>query len=268
MHLNFHFSTAEVLWTLTFAALLVLLVVLLGRNRLSRFPWFTASIALVALRLLASRLLFNKMDPLTSTRIFLVLADLVAVVSLLVLVEMARRGFARASRTAWIAGTLVLVAAAGAVLAWWGPWPAWTTLTSGSTIANLKLMQLVEQKGDLLDSLLAVELCALVILFGRYFNAGWRSHVQQIVFGLSTVSIVQLALRAVFQKIANGPPPASQEEFTRITGLRDKLVNANSSVYLVVLLWWIVCLWIDEPWLKVNDAEPAAGAGAQQSPQN
>ena len=102
------------------------------------------------------------MDPLTSTRIFLVLADLVAVVSLLVLVEMARRGFARASRTAWIAGTLVLVAAAGAVLAWWGPRPAWTTLTSGSTIANLKLMQLVEQKGDLLDSLLAVELCALV----------------------------------------------------------------------------------------------------------
>jgi hypothetical protein len=25
------------------------------------------------------------------------------------------------------------------------------------------------------------------------------------------------------------------------------LTNANGSVYLAVLLWWIVCLWTDEP---------------------
>ena len=47
MHFNFDFSTAQVLWTLTFAALLVLLVVLLGRDRAQRFPWFTASIAMM-----------------------------------------------------------------------------------------------------------------------------------------------------------------------------------------------------------------------------
>ena len=56
MHLNFGFTTVQILWTLTFAALLVLLVVLLGRDRTRRFPWFTASIALVAVRLLASRM--------------------------------------------------------------------------------------------------------------------------------------------------------------------------------------------------------------------
>jgi hypothetical protein len=25
------------------------------------------------------------------------------------------------------------------------------------------------------------------------------------------------------------------------------LNNANSIIYLVVLVWWIACLWIDEP---------------------
>jgi hypothetical protein len=52
------FNTVQILWTLTFAALLVLLVVLLGRDRARRFPWFTASMVLTALRLLASRMLY------------------------------------------------------------------------------------------------------------------------------------------------------------------------------------------------------------------
>jgi hypothetical protein len=27
----------------------------------------------------------------------------------------------------------------------------------------------------------------------------------------------------------------------------DKLQNANRVVYVAVLVWWIVCLWMDEP---------------------
>ena len=57
MHSNFDFSASQILWTLTFAALLVLLVVLLGRDRARRFPWFTASIATMGLLLLTSQLL-------------------------------------------------------------------------------------------------------------------------------------------------------------------------------------------------------------------
>ncbi len=58
------FNTVQILWTLTFAALLVLLVVLLGRDRARRFPWFTASMALTALRLIASRILYDELRPL------------------------------------------------------------------------------------------------------------------------------------------------------------------------------------------------------------
>jgi hypothetical protein len=253
--MHFQFSTVEILWTLTFAALLVLLVVLLGRDRVSRFPWFTTSIVLVALRMLASRLLFGKMAPLTSSEIFLVMADVATVVSLLVVVEMARRGFARASRTAWVVGTLVLLAIGGTVVAFWGAWPAWKTLAAGSTLGHLRLMQLAAQKGDLLADVLIIELGVLMAFAGSRFNAGWHSHTQRIVIGLSTGSIMQLVVRTVWQKIANGAPPRSQAEYTRITGLQDKLFNANSAVYLLILVWWIACLWIEEPGSK-----PAAPA--------
>jgi hypothetical protein len=125
MHFNFGFTTVQTVWTLTFAALLVLLVVLLGRDRARRFPWFTASIVLVALRLLASRLLFGKMPPLTMNAIFITMADAIALVGLLVVVEMARRAFGGLQRQLWIVNSVGLLAVAGAVLAVWGPWPAW-----------------------------------------------------------------------------------------------------------------------------------------------
>jgi len=70
-HFNFDFSAVKVLWALTFAALLVLMVVLLGRDRVRRYPFFTASIVLLALRLLMSRLLYGKLPSFTLGEIFL-----------------------------------------------------------------------------------------------------------------------------------------------------------------------------------------------------
>jgi hypothetical protein len=263
--MHFHFATVEILWTLTFAALLVLLVVMLGRYRARRFPWFTVSIVLVALRMLASRLLFGKMAPITSSEIFLTLADLGMIVAFLVVVELARRAFAGASRNAWIAGTLVLLAIGGTVVALWGPWPAWKTVEAGSTLGKLRLMQLAAQKGELLNDLLYIELGLLLVFAGRRFAAGWRSHTQQIAVGLSIASIAQLIVRAVWQKIANGPPPRSQEEYVRITGLQDKLFNGNSIVYLLIVVAWIICLWRDEPGTKATAAERAEIAGGAAS---
>ena len=47
-------------------------------------------------------------------------------------------------------------------------------------------------------------------------------------------------------------------EYEHIVNLRENLFNANSVVYLVVMIWWIACLWIDEPGTAV--AVPASGA--------
>jgi len=268
MHFNFGFTTVQTLWTLTFAALLVLLVVLQGRDRVRRYPWFTASIALVAMRLLSSRLLFGRLPAITLSAVFITLADLAVVAALLVLVEVARRAFHGAQRRTWLVGVLVPLAVGAAVLYFWGPWPDRKTLTADSYLAILRLMQLGAQKGELLVNVLTIEVGVLVVLFGRRFQAGWRSHTQQIAIGLSTAAIAQLAVQGIWQVIALKAAPQTQAEYEHILGLRDKLFNSNSVLYVAVLVWWIVCLWRDEPGTGNAEAlaEIPASAGVVELP--
>lgn len=247
MHFNSHFTAVQILWTFTFAAQLVLLVVLMGRDRIKRFPCFTLAILLMALRLMASRLLYGRMPTVTLSGIFIVMADLAAIVGFLVVYEMARRAFAGIRRGTWLlfAGGVLIVAIG--ILAVWGPWPAWKALKPDSTLADLRLMQFGAQKLDMLVDVLTVELGLLVVLLGRRFAAGWRSHTQRIVIGLSTASIAQLGIQAIWQVIARSAQPHSQAEYERIVGLRDKLFNANGALYVLILIWWIAVLWKDEP---------------------
>lgn len=269
MHFNFGFTVVQVLWTLTFAAQLVLLVVLLGRDRMRLYPWFTTVIVLGALRLLATRLLYGRLAPLPFNAILITLADLTAIAGLMVLLELARRAFGGARRSLWIVNALGLLAVAGGVLAVWGHWPAWKTLTADSSLAALLMMQLAAQKGELLVGVLTVEVGLLIVLFGRRFKAGWRSHTQQIAIGLSTFAIAQIAVQGVWQIIALTVHPHTQQEFQRVLGLRDKLLNAGNAVYLAALIWWIVCLWIEEPGTAAAEAasvevQPAEAAVEEQ----
>jgi len=264
MHFHWNFSASEILWTLTFASLLVLLVVLLGRDRVRRYPWFTASMVMMALRLLASRLLIGRLPQMAAGEVFLAMADLAAIISLLVVIEVARRAFAAAGRTAWIVVTLIVLAV-GAVVLWrWGPWPSEKTLFANSTVAYLRFMQLFSQKADLLADVLIIQVGLLVVFFGRAFKAGWRSHTQQIAIGLSTASIGQLSVRAIWEAIATHTTVHNRTDYERVMGLQAKIYNADTVLYLVVMLWWIACLWRDEPGTKgavadgnSAEAEPA-----------
>jgi hypothetical protein len=256
--MHFHFTAVEVTWTLTFAALLVLLVVLLGRDRVARFPFFTAGIVMVGLEMLSRRLLADKLAPLTSTELFLTLADIGVAVGLLVAIELARRAFPGASRRAWIAGAVVVLAAAGGILAWWGPWPARETLGAHSLLAHLRLMQLVAEKGDLFNNLLVVELTLIAIFTGRRFHTGWRAHPRQILLGFSVVALVQVAVRLVWQRLSSAGPPRDQAEFNHRITFQTRLLDLNSIAYLVVLVFWVVCLWFDDP--GYAPAAPAVAA--------
>ena len=240
------------MWTLTFAAHLVLLVVLMGRDRIARFPWFTASIVLVALRLLSSRLLFGRMPQMTLSAVFIVMADLGAIIGLMVILELARRAFGRVRRTTWVTGAVALMAVGAAILALWGPWPAWKTLTAKSTMSALQLLQLIAQKASLLVDVETIALGLLIVTMGRRFGAGFRTHTQKIIIGLSTASIAQLTMQAVWERIARTAVAHTMADYERIVGIREKLFNTNSAVYLAVLIWWIVCLWIDEPGTTVK----------------
>jgi hypothetical protein len=96
------------------------------------------------------------------------------------------------------------------------------------------------------EFLLTVELGILVVLLGRRWGSGWRTHVQRIVIGLSTASICQLAVEGTWQAIALKAVPHSQADYEHLVGLRDKLFNANGLLYIAVLVWWIIVLWMDE----------------------
>lgn len=247
MHFNFHFTAAQIIWTLTFAAQMVLLVVLMGRDRIKRYPWFTTAIFLMALSRLAGRLLGERLPSIALSVIFISLADLAAILGFLVVVEMARRAFAGARRGVWFAWALGLLVVAGGILAAWGPWPPRKTLTAESLIAVLRLLQFGYMKADMLIDLLTVELGVVVVLLGRRFGSGWRSHTQRIVIGLSTASLAQLTAQAVWQFVARTAQPHSQAEYDKVVGLRDRLFNADGAIYIAVFIWWIVCLWMDEP---------------------
>lgn len=253
--MHFNFSTDEILWTLTFAALLVLLVVLLGRDRARCFPWFTTSTILMAVSMLARQLLphrlaqnFSGMNlQIKAAEIFLPLADLTAIVSLLVAIEIARRAFRGAGSRIWIAGSIVLLAVGGVVLRFWGGWPSAKTMFAGSLIANLQLMGLFSEKTDLLTEVLLVLVGLLVVIFGRYYKAGWHSHTQQIAIGLTMSSVGLLTIRGAIQHVETSAVIRSQADSQRVEGLLKSFQIADGIIFLLVLIWWIACLWFDEP---------------------
>jgi hypothetical protein len=246
MHFNFDFSASQILWTLTFAALLVLLVVLFGRDRARRFPWFTASILTMGMLLLTTQLMLSRLPRMTGTEIFLALSDLDVLIGLAVLVEMARRAFKDAGKLGWTLGTLVMLAVAAPVLVKWGPWPAWKTLTANSEIVTIRLMDLIVDKGILLVGVLTIQLGLLITLLGRRYGAGWHSHTQRIMIGLSTAAIGQLVLRGCLQAIGHSHI-TTQADYDRVMALRNNLIHANNVLFLCVMAWWIASLWIDDP---------------------
>jgi hypothetical protein len=262
MHFNFDFSAEQVLWTLTFAALLVLLVVLLGRDRARRFPWFTASIAMMGLLLLTEQLLLSRLPRITGAEIYWVLSFLDVAIGLLVLVELARRSFRGVGKLGWTIGTVVMLAIGATVLVFWGPWPAWKTLTGTSELALIRLLQLAVDKGSSFSSVLTIELGLVITLVGRRFGAGWHSHAQRIVIGLSTVALGQLTLLATLRAIGTHTHIHSQADYERVMGMRDKLIHGNNVLFLCVIAWWIACLWIDEPGAQTgeetSESEPLA----------
>lgn len=246
MHFHFVFAATEILWTLTFAAELVLLVVLLGREGARRFPWFTTSIALMAALEIVRQILSARLSQVAYAFTFLSLSDVVEVVGLVVLIELARRAFKGASARSWIVATIVVLAIAAGALAAWGPWPAWKTLAERSQMGALRTMQMAADKGALLDSMLAIELGVLVVLLGRRFRGGWKTHVQKIVIGLSTVGISQLAVRGIWERIVSHTLVRTHAQYDRLLALRDRLAHASSVVFICALVWWIGWLWVEE----------------------
>jgi len=274
MHPNFTFP--QILWTASFASQLVLLVVLMGRDRIRRFPLFTASMTLFTLRLLIEELLSGRLPMITLQSVLIPVADLGTVLGLLVVVEIGRRGFAGASRQAWLTTAAGLTAVSAIALYLLGrPWPAAAELAVDSPLALLRLLQFVGQKANLFVSVLTVTVFLLVVFFGRSFKAGWRSHSTLVLAGLTAIAAAWLGIIGYWQHLTSGLHAGiTRAEYQQILALGSKLFNANKILYVVVVLWWIAVLWFDEPGstptLAVNlpeEATPAVDENASETEQ-
>ncbi|HEY2857664.1 MAG TPA: hypothetical protein VGJ21_04560 [Terracidiphilus sp.] len=249
MHFHFPFTVVTVLWTITLAAHLVLLVVLIGRERVARFPMFTAAIGLSALRLLMEKLLRNELPPITFAQIIIVTLVISAFVGLLVLLEVSRKTFTGIRREVWVPSALAVMIAGGVALWQWGPWPGWSAVKEWSP---WQLLQLIAQRGSRLLDIETVLVGLLIVALGYRFGSTWRSHAQRIAIGLSTASIAQLGLEGTWENIVRGVQAnpsfiKSMADQQRLLGLGAKMSNANEVIYIVALVWWILCLWQDEP---------------------
>lgn len=265
MHLNLE----QILWALVLAAHLVLLVVLLGRDRSSRFPWFTAAIGLSSAHLIADHLLSGKLTTIAFYWQSYSAVLIGSILSFLVLVELARAVFAsgkaglKLTARAWAGWTLVLVILAGNAVWFWGPWPSMAALKGNPQQLPILLLVLSGIKSELFVALVAVMLGLLLRIFGKRFGFGWRSHPEQIALGLSTYSLGFLAVLATTDIIKHTVHLTSREQYDHIVRIFAKLDNARFALWAVVLIWWSVWLWLDEP------GEPGAsgsGAAPQEEP--
>jgi hypothetical protein len=264
-----HWNLEQILWALVLAAHLVLLIVLLGRDRSSRFPWFTAAIGFSTVHLIADHLLHGK---LTSLAFYWqsyssILVDMI--LGLLVLIEICRRIFASCkagkilNAKGWLGWTLVTVCISiGAVWAW-GPWPAWKALSAEPKQLPLLLVVLCAMKGQLFLAILTVEVGLLLQIFGRRFGFGWKSHAQQIGLGLSTYALGFLAVQTTTDIIKRNLHLTSRAQYERIVHLFSNLDNGRFALWFLVLAWWIVWLWRNDP---DDPSEPAGTLEMVEAP--
>ncbi len=247
-----HLTIEQILWALVVAGHLVLLIVLLGRDRAAHFPWFTTAIAVSAARLIADHLLQGKLTTIAfhwQTYVSLTLDDLIC---FMVLLELLRRVFSSGKAglilkpKGWIGGAFVTLAVAAGAVWLWGPWPSTAAIKADPAQLPLLLVALTATKGQIFIALLTVQVALLLLVAGRRFGFEWRTHPQQIALGLSTNALGFLAVQGIADSIKRTVHLTSREQYERVVHLFTNLDNTRSALWILVLLWWITWLWRDE----------------------
>jgi hypothetical protein len=247
-----HWNMEQILWGLVLAGHLILLVVLLGRDRISRFPWFTAAIAVSAVHLIADHLLHGKLTTIAFYWQSYGAILLEAILGLLVLIELSRRVFSNCksglilNSKGWLGWTLVTGSISIGAVWLWGPWPTWQMLNQDPKQLPLLLVVLCAMKGQLFLALMTVEVGLLLRIFGKRFGSGWKSHAQQIMLGLSTYALGFLAVQATTDIIKHTVHLTSREQYEQIVRIFSNLDNGRFALWFLVLVWWIVWLWRDD----------------------
>jgi hypothetical protein len=237
------------------------LIVLLARDRMSRFPWFSAAIALSTVHLIADHLLHGKLTNLAFYWQSDVLIVLETIAGLMVLVEVTRRIFASGkaglclNAKGWLGWSLVTAGLAIAAVWAWDPFHTWTNLHSDPKELPLLIVALSAVNGQLFLAVLTIEVGLLVQIFGKRFGSGFRSHAQQIMLGLSTYALGFMAVQISTDAIKRTVRLTSREQYLHIVKIFTNLDYARFALWFLVLVWWMVWLWREEPGFRLTTDE-------------
>lgn len=257
-----HWNIEQILWAFILAGHLILLVVLLGRDRISRFPWFSASIALSTVHLIADHLLHGKFTTMAFYWESYATVLIESILGIFVLIELLRRVFSSGragiclNAKGWLGWTLVTVSIALAAVWFWGPWPTWQALNADPKQTPLLATVLASIKLEQAVAILTVEAALLLRIFGRRFGYGWKTHVQQIALGLSTNALAFITVQITTDTIKRTVKITSRDQYEHIVRLFTNIDNARFAIWLLVLIWWIFWLWRDDPTEPASATEP------------
>lgn len=210
--------TNHLIWAAGLLGHLILIIVLFSRRRAGNFPWFTLLVGFYLLRSIglaaASHFTGHPAYRLATQVIDLTDVCLQAAV-LAELMSMALRPL-KATRQATLS-LLLISSSVLMVIRVAPPMHAWHRMA-------LVLIHF-------LLSLLMLEWAILLAFLLRPLRLSWRSHVAAITFGFGVYSLALLAGGGYFTV------GREMNDFVLFAVVRI-------GVYLLVLLWWIVCLWL------------------------
>lgn len=248
MNINLPYSQIQIIWTLLFASQLVLLVVLIGRDRTQRFWWFTASIAVAAVRELINVLLTGRISQIMFNAIYNIFAILAILLTLMALIEITRNIFTALSLRAWaLLGSSISIISA-LVLYFLIPWSAQTGLDIHTQPGMLNILHLVAICGQLIAAISAVTIGVAALFFAPHIKGFWNSHALKVLAGFTTYSLVFISQLVIGQWIStlahNSGIPVG--EYARTNAILERLINVPYVTMIIVQCWWIRVLWLDE----------------------
>lgn len=211
--------TNHLIWAVGLLGDLLILAVLFARRRVPRFPWLTLLIAFHFLSSVGLKATLHSSGHAVSafTVIIIDLTDVLLQCAVLAqLTWIALLPLAGIRRL-----TLPVLLVASGVLIVIGFEPAaYHSLRMGLLPMHFLL------------SVLLLEWAIVLAFLLRSLRLSWRSHVAAISFGYGVFSAVQLAVGGYFGR--------EMSDYVFSPFLRI-------SVYLLILLWWLVTLWLAEP---------------------
>jgi hypothetical protein len=225
-------------WVAGLAGHTALLGVLLLRRRLRQFPFFTGLIAANVIRTTILYFVLRGGRRETYFYTYWTFAMLDVALELCVLYEIASHVFRPLGYWARDARRSSILLLAGSLLAAAG-------LTWLASPRTLFWQQTVVIRGALFSSALMSEIFVGTVVLSVSIGLPWKTHVMQIAQGFGVYSIIEIVIEGIssLQGVAHG------------TAIYSDLSHVRMAVYLVVLVYWGVGLWKDEPSLAPIPAE-------------